>query len=78
IAYGTTCALCTITWSVCGRTRTNADGTKRYYYDHGEVEGRRFLEPLGTDRVVALQRWTELEGKRAPSRRNDPAYVHDA
>ncbi|KWE65549.1 integrase [Burkholderia ubonensis] len=49
------------------RSRTNADGTLRYYYDHGEVDGRRFLEPLGTDRVVALQRWAELEGKRAPS-----------
>ncbi|AJX32619.1 tyrosine-type recombinase/integrase [Burkholderia oklahomensis] len=49
------------------RSRTNADGTKRYYYDHGAIEGRRFLEPLGTDRVVALQRWAELEGKRVPS-----------
>ncbi|KVQ18620.1 tyrosine-type recombinase/integrase [Burkholderia cepacia] len=49
------------------RSRKNADGTLRYYYDHGEVDGRRFLEPLGTDRVVALQRWAELEGRRAPS-----------
>jgi integrase len=49
------------------RTRKNADGTLRYYYDHGEVEGRRVLEPLGTNRVVALQRWAELEGKRLPT-----------
>ncbi|HEF4754698.1 TPA: tyrosine-type recombinase/integrase [Burkholderia cenocepacia] len=49
------------------RSRKNADGSLRYYYDHGEVDGRRILEPLGTDRVVALQRWAELEGSRAPS-----------
>ncbi|CAN7189051.1 tyrosine-type recombinase/integrase [Trinickia sp. LjRoot230] len=49
------------------RSRKNADGTLRYYYDHGVFEGRRVLEPLGTDRVVALQRWAELEGKRLPA-----------
>lgn len=49
------------------RTRKNAGGTLRYYYDHGEIDGRRILEPLGTDRVVALQRWAELEGKRVPT-----------
>jgi integrase len=49
------------------RSRKNADGSLRYYYDHGEVGGRRHLEPLGTDRVAALQRWAEFEGKRPPS-----------
>ncbi|MEX3846745.1 tyrosine-type recombinase/integrase [Paraburkholderia sp. BR10882] len=49
------------------RTRKNANGALRYYYDHGEIEGRRFLEPLGPDRVVALQRWAELEGRRVPT-----------
>jgi integrase len=49
------------------RSRKNADRTLRYYYDHGQIEGRRVLEPLGNDRVVALQRWAELEGKRLPA-----------
>ncbi|CAJ0742875.1 tyrosine-type recombinase/integrase [Ralstonia mannitolilytica] len=49
------------------RIRRNADGTVRYYYDHGLVKGRRVIEPLGTDRVRALQRWAELEGKRLPT-----------
>lgn len=49
------------------RCRKNADGTLRFYYDHGHVDGRRILEPLGTNRVVALQRWAELEGSRVPA-----------
>ncbi|WP_065494334.1 tyrosine-type recombinase/integrase [Burkholderia sp. CCA53] len=48
------------------RSRKNANGSLRYYYDHGPANGRRILEPLGTDRVAALQRWAELEGTRAP------------
>jgi hypothetical protein len=49
------------------RIRRNADGTLRYYYDHGIVDGRRVLEPLGIDRVRALQKWAELEGARIPA-----------
>lgn len=49
------------------RTRRNADGSLRYYYEHDAVNGKRAIEALGSDRVKALQRWAELEGKRAPS-----------
>ncbi|WP_249191054.1 hypothetical protein [Burkholderia cenocepacia] len=59
------------------RSRKNADGSLRYYYDHGEVDGRRILEPLGTNRIVALQRWAELEGARAVVG-NDAAHVRFA
>ncbi|KFX79976.1 integrase, partial [Ralstonia solanacearum] len=53
------------------RTRRNTDGTLRYYYEHDAVDGKRKVEPLGTDRVKALQRWAELEGKRTPSPHRD-------
>lgn len=53
------------------RTRRNSDGTLRYYYEHDEVDGKRKLDPLGNDRVKALQRWAELEGKRVPSPHRD-------
>lgn len=61
------------------RIRRNADGSPRYYYDHGTVDGRRHLEALGGDRVAALQRWAELEGERLPGGERVGGYtVRDA
>lgn len=35
-----------------------------YYYDRGVIDGRRALEPLGSDYGLAIKRWAELEGDR--------------
>lgn len=35
-----------------------------YYYDRGIIDGRRALEPLGSDYGLAIKRWAEIEGDR--------------
>lgn len=41
-------------------------GRRWFYYDHGVMKGRRHLEPLGCDYGLAINRWAEIEGDKAP------------
>lgn len=47
-----------------GMRARHRKGTTYYYYDHGGKPRRE--EPLGTDYVMAVKRWAEIEGQQAP------------
>lgn len=47
--------------------RQAKDGTVRYYYDHGVINGRRWREPLGKDLAKARRLWAEREDQTPAS-----------